>query len=166
MINFPKTKFSTNTAITLIVMFGIISVLNLVFSIHWFQSFLLAFLSILLFCLFLVFYRRKEYYKFIQNIGVSVSSEIFYDSEYVMGAIPFQKIVIACSARIEDDNILFGRSPVFRSVNLESINDIEVTSYAGHSVAKLTLLNNSDTENTMFIPWSSLLEEKVELCST
>jgi len=147
-------------------MFGIIGVLTLVFSIHWFQSFLLAFLSILLFYIFLVFYRRKKYYKFIKNIGASVSSETFYGSEYIMGAIPFQKIVIACSARIEGDNILFGRSPVFRSVNLDSINDIEVTNFAGHSVAKLTLLNNSDTENTMFIPWSSLLEEKVEFCST
>jgi hypothetical protein len=147
-------------------MFGIIGVSTFVFSIHWFQSLLLAFFSILLFYIFLVFYRRKEYYKFIKNIGASISSETFYDCEYVMAAIPFQKIVVACSARIEGDNILFGRSPVFRSVNIESINDIEVTSFAGHSVAKLTLLNNSDAESTMFIPWSSLLEESVEFCST
>ena len=166
MINFPKTKFSIITAITLIVMFGIIGISIFVFSIHWFQSFLLAFLSILLFYIFLVFYRRKEYYKFIKNVGVSVSSKSFYDSEYVMAAIPFKKVVIACSARIDGDDILFGRSPVFRSINFESITDIEVTSFAGHSVAKLTLLNNSDDESTMFIPWSSLFEESVEFFST
>lgn len=80
-----------------------------------------------------------------------------------MAAIPFKKIAIACNARVEGNKLLFGRSPVFRAVILESIDQIEFESFFGHNVAKLTLLNKSDVQSSIYIPWSSLLEQDLEI---
>ena len=167
MINFPKLKFSITTLWLLLVLITLVLVINVGFQAPLFSSIVFTILFILL-CLFLkTIYIRIKYNKFLQSIGVAIDKEIFYEHENIMSLVPFDNKSIACSARIDNENLLFGRVQVYRSIKLSSIENIEFQDYSGHQIARITLVSTGiENQKNFYIPWSDFLENEVEVCES
>lgn len=165
MVNFPKLKFSNNTLLILLVLTLLVAALNILLNAHLINSIVISSLIILLGIVIKGVYRRVQYNKFLLNIGIPINRATFYEGEYVMSVVPFKDKASACSVRIQDKSLIFGRSPVYRAVKLDTIENIELQDYFGHEVARVTLLpNQSEVNNVFYVPWSELLENEIEWC--
>ena len=160
-INFPKHKRVAHS-MALFVLPAFCVLVGLVFmGVNLWLSVFLSFLAVGV-TFFLRIYRyRRHHSKFLDCFGKSIKNSYFYQSEYAIGAVPFENKFLSCSARIDGDNLLFGRSRHFRSVELGKIIDIEILQCLGHEVAKLEIEDSKDSR-PLFIPWSPLLAEKVK----
>jgi hypothetical protein len=165
-LNFPKLKFGKKSLLNLTLTICITITLFLVFSIPFVFSVLMAIVTYILFSFAFIFPRRYSYYKFLDEMGDSISNSKFYEEEYSMSAVPFRGYVLACSARIQNDKLMFGRSRHYRIVGLDKIDNIEFEHYCGHKVAKITLENNSNNQVDFYLPWTDLLKQEVELCES
>lgn len=165
MINFPKLKFSIKTLRILLVLVILVVAIKFWVKASLVSSIVISSLAILLGIVLTGIYRRVKYNKFLLNIGVSISRATFYEGENIMSVVPFNNKAVACSARINNTTLMFGRAQVYRAVQLDSIESIEFENYFGHQVARVTLLPNKSEEQAVFyIPWSALLENEIEVC--
>jgi len=165
VVNFPKLKFSIKTLRLTILLIAIVVVMNLGVKLPLLNSFLFSSFIILLGLILKGIFRRVKYNNFLNSIGTSVSRAKFYEDKNIMSVVPFNNIAVACSARIDDKNLLFGRAKAYRSVQLNSIENIEFENYFGHQIARVTLVSNdSEEQKSFYIPWSDLLENEVEVC--
>ena len=165
MVNFPKLKFSIKTLRLTLLLITIVIVMNLGVKLPLLNSILFSSFIILLGIILKGIYRRIKYNNFLNNIGTSVSRATFYEDENIMSVVPFNNKAIACSARIDDESLLFGRAKAYRSVLLNSVENIEFENYFGHQIARITLVSNDlDAQKSFYIPWSDLLENEVEVC--
>jgi energy-coupling factor transporter transmembrane protein EcfT len=165
VVNFPKLNFSIKTLRLVLLLFAIVFLMNFVAKLPLFSSILISSFVILLGIILKGIFRRVKYNKFLNNIGIPISRATFYKDENIMSVVPFNDKAIACSARIDDEVLLFGRAKAYRSVQLNSIENIEFENYFGHQIARITLLSNKPEEQKVFyIPWSELLESEVEVC--
>jgi hypothetical protein len=165
VVNFPKLKFSYNTVKLLLVLSLLIVTVKFVFYAPLINSIVISILILLLGIFIKGIWGRVKYNQFLVNIGEPISRETFYDGEYVISVIPFNNKASACSARIQDNILMFGRAPVYRALKLDIIDDIELQDYFGHQVARVSLLSeHSDDVNVFYVPWSELLEKEIEWC--
>ena len=165
MVNFPKLKFSLKTLRLVLLFIAIVVVMNLGVKLPLLNSIMFSSFIILLGIILKGIFRRVKYNNFLNNIGTSVSRATFYEDKNIMSVVPFNNIAIACSARIDDEALLFGRAKAYRSVQLNSIENIDFENYFGHQVARVTLVStDSETQKSFYIPWSDLLESEVEVC--
>ena len=165
MVNFPKLKFSIKTLRLALLLIAIVVVMNLGVKLPLLNSILFSSFIILLGIILKGIFRRVKYNNFLNCIGTSVSRATFYEDKNIMSVVPFNNIAIACSARIDDEALLFGRAKAYRSVPLNSIENIEFENYFGHKIARVTLVStDSKAQQSFYIPWSDLLESEVEVC--
>lgn len=165
MVNFPKLKFTIKTSRLSLTLIVLAIVINLSAKVSLLSSILISSLLILLGLVLAGVYRRVKYNNFLNNIGTPVSRATFYEDKNIMSVVPFNNKAIACSARMDAETLLFGRAKAYRSVQLNSIENIEFENYYGHQIAKVTLLSNeTEPQKFFYIPWSDLLENEVEVC--
>jgi len=165
VVNFPKLKFSIKTLRLALLLIAIVVVMNLGVKLPLLNSILFSSLIILLGLILKGIFRRVKYNNFLNSIGTSVSRATFYEDKNIMSVVPFNNIAVACSARIDDEALLFGRAKAYRSVQLNSIENIEFENYFGNQIARVTLVStDSEAQISFYIPWSDLLENEVEVC--
>ncbi len=161
-IHFPKHKRAAHSValFALPAFCVLVGVIILGVNIWW--SVFLSFLTFGVIFFLRIHRYRRHHSIFLDGFGTSIKNSYFYQSEYVIGAVPFENKFLSCSARIEGDCLLFGRPRHFRSVDLRKIIDIQIFNCLGHEVAKLKI-EDSREEHPLYIPWSPLLAEKVKL---
>jgi len=167
VVNFPRLKLSTKT---LRIFFGL---LILIIAIRFgvkaslFSSIVISSLIILLSIVLRGVWRGVKYNRFLCQIGAPISRATFHEGENSMSVVPFNNKPVACSARIDNTTLMFGRAKIYRAVQLNSIENIEFENYFGHQVARLTLsLEESEKQVFFYIPWSDLLQNEVEVCES
>jgi len=165
VVNFPKLKFSIRTLRLALLLIAIVVVMNLGVKLPLLNSILFSIFIILLGIILKGIFRRVKYNNFLNSIGTSVRRATFYEEKSIMSVVPFNNIAVACSARINNEDLLFGRAKAYRKVQLNSIENIEFENYFGHQVARVTLYStDSEAQKFFYIPWSDLLENEVEVC--
>ena len=160
-INFPKHQRVAQSVALFVLPAFCVLVVSMLYGLNLWLSAFLSLLAIAVISFFKIYRYRRHHSKFLDSFGKSIKNSYFYQSEYAIGAVPFANKFLSCSARIEGDNLLFGRSRHFRLVELEKIIDIEILTCLGHEVAKLEIEDSKD-DHPLFIPWSPLLAEKVK----
>ena len=141
-------------------------VLFLGLSIPFVFSVLVAITATVFFNFAFIIRYRINYYKFLAQIGEPCTNSEFYKEEYSMSVVPFQGHALACLARVQKDKLMFGRSRHYRVIELDKVNSFEFENFFGHKVAKITLENNSNTQVDLYMPWTDLLKQEVELCES
>jgi hypothetical protein len=161
-LNFPKHRKVGNSFILFFAPGFSVLAISLLLGLTVWLSALLSIIALVVLFYFKVLRHRGKYAKFLDNFGVSISNSAFYQNKYAIGAVPFANRFMACCARIEGDQLLFGRSRHYRALDLDKIDHIEILECLGHDIAKLKLQGGNDVE-ALFIPWSPLLADKVDI---
>lgn len=128
------------------------------------QATLVSFSAFFLALFVIVASRLPKYFSFLRAIGESISRKEFHKHEGVVSLVPFNGHPMTCFARIEGDNLLFGRAKNWRSIPLDKIRGVSLFEYAGFEIASLDVINNQGLSVSLCIPWSKTFEDQVEIC--
>ncbi|PKF56420.1 hypothetical protein CW748_10735 [Alteromonadales bacterium alter-6D02] len=160
-VNIPRLKFGKRATLNLVTALCLFFVLAKfeVFSI-WVAA-LLSIVFLLLGQMFYVVYRWKAYYRFLEKLGKPLAGDKFHEAEHLMSIVPFNGHLLSCSVRIAGSTLMFGKPKNYRMIELDEIVKIELESCAGHDVAKITLMQADNIEQSFYIPWSKVFEQSL-----
>lgn len=161
-VNFPRHRKVKNSLLFFIVPVLAIIAISLALNMSVWLSILFGFLTLAFIFYFNVIRHRGKHSKFLDSFGFKIKNSHFYEKEYTIGAVPFSNRFMSCCARIEENELFFGRSRHYRALNLDRIKHIEIIDCLGHEVAKLEV-QGSNQEEPLYIPWSPLLANQVEI---
>ena len=160
-VNFPKHRKVGNSFILFFAIGFLVLAISQVLGQKVWLSVLLSILSLALLFYFMVIRHRGKHAKFLDGFGASISNSTFYQKEYAIGAVPFSNRFMSCCARIQGNQLFFGRSKHYRVLDLDKIEHVEILECLGHDIAKIEVQGLSQ-EHALCIPWSPLLAEKVD----
>ncbi|QDP00885.1 hypothetical protein [Thalassotalea sp. PS06] len=109
----------------LIVIIALAAALHIGFELSQWLSVVLAVAAVSILIGTFILSKYPAYYRFLESLGNELSYIEFDRQEPVVSVVPFNNHSLSCFARIEDENLLFGKPGHYRVISLHQIDKFE-----------------------------------------